>query len=136
MATPTAPGMQGACNITDFFTAQKLVLDITLCGNWAGLPAAYDQTCANSGPTGTCYDDNVVGDGSNYADAYFEIPHVRTYTTGGIAPTPTPNDQARRTSAAVALRARDARAGAAADGSVLSVWAWSLGLFLLGWAAW
>jgi hypothetical protein len=27
------------------------------------------------------YNDNVVGDGSNYNDAYFELKYVRTYTT-------------------------------------------------------
>ncbi|KAF5376167.1 hypothetical protein D9757_009320 [Collybiopsis confluens] len=77
------------CNITEFFTPQKLVLDITLCGNWAGLPEVYFPSCAEGGSTGICYNDNVIGDGSNYNDAYFEIPYLRAYTTGGPAPTPT-----------------------------------------------
>ena len=33
--------------------------------------------------------DNVVGPGSNYNDAYFEVSYIRAYTTGGIVPTPT-----------------------------------------------
>ena len=30
-----------------------------------------------------------MGNGSNYADAYFEVSHIRAYTTGveGVAPT-------------------------------------------------
>ncbi|KAG6876119.1 hypothetical protein C0992_000915, partial [Termitomyces sp. T32_za158] len=35
------------------------------------------------------YNDNVVGPGDRFNDAYFEIKYVRAYTTGGIAPTPT-----------------------------------------------
>jgi hypothetical protein len=65
--------MATGCNITDFFSPQKLVLDITLCGDWAGEPHNYALTCGNHGPTGLCYDDNVVGDGSNYDEAYFEV---------------------------------------------------------------
>lgn len=75
----------------------------------AGLANVYNQTCANTGPTGLCvsisffllahflaylvslrttkYNDNVVGNGSNYADAYFEISHLRAYTTSSAGPT-------------------------------------------------
>lgn len=75
------------CNITELFTAQQLILDITLCGDWAGVPSIYDSTCAGAGPTGSCYFDNVPGPGSpKYDDAYFEISYIRTYTTGGSAP--------------------------------------------------
>ena len=114
------------CNITQFFTPQNLVIDITLCGIWcvgnklltslsplifdprnrAGLPAQYLPQCRGAGPTGICvslslakkkpvlngcsqYNDNVVGPGGRYSNAYFEIKYVRAYTTGGIAPTPT-----------------------------------------------
>ncbi|EPQ53437.1 hypothetical protein GLOTRDRAFT_116915 [Gloeophyllum trabeum ATCC 11539] len=88
---PSASYPASSCNITEFFTAQQLVLDITLCGNWAGIPPVYDPTCASQGPTGLCYNDNVVGPGSpKYDNAYFEINYVRAYTTGGAVPTPTP----------------------------------------------
>jgi hypothetical protein len=33
----------------------------------------------------------VVGDGSKFDNAYFEISYLRAYTTGGIVPTVTPN---------------------------------------------
>ncbi len=34
------------------------------------------------------YADSVVGPGSNFNDAYFEISYIRAYTTGAPAPTP------------------------------------------------
>ncbi|KZS87007.1 hypothetical protein SISNIDRAFT_323946 [Sistotremastrum niveocremeum HHB9708] len=78
---PTASYPNGGCDMAGFFAPQQLVLDITLCGDWAGLPQVYNATCANTGPTGVCYLDNVVGPGSHYDDAYFEINNLKTYTT-------------------------------------------------------
>ncbi|CDO73687.1 Glycoside Hydrolase Family 16 protein [Trametes cinnabarina] len=70
------------CNLTEFFTPQQLVLDIALCGDWAGVQSIYSSTCP-----GTC---NVTGPGSPaYDNAWFEINYVRAYTTGGPAPTST-----------------------------------------------
>lgn len=90
-----------SCNITEFFTPQQLVLDITLCGDWAGIGPAYNATCGTSGPTGLCYPDNVVGAGSpKYDNAFFEISYVRAYTTGppqatgGPSVTTTPGNNA------------------------------------------
>ncbi|KAL1744576.1 glycoside hydrolase family 16 protein [Schizophyllum fasciatum] len=85
---PSASFPSTTCNITEYFTPQNLVIDITLCGNWAGIPETYAETCAG-GTTGLCYNDNVIGSGANYNDAYFEIKNIRAYTTGGVAPTPT-----------------------------------------------
>ncbi|KAH9990988.1 concanavalin A-like lectin/glucanase domain-containing protein [Russula compacta] len=89
---PSASYPAPACDISRFFTAQQLVFDITLCGHWAGVPSVYNPQCFNSGPSGRCYEDNVVGPGSpKYDDAYFEINYVRAYTTGGPAPTQSPS---------------------------------------------
>ncbi|KAH9174700.1 glycoside hydrolase family 16 protein [Lactarius sanguifluus] len=86
---PSASYPATTCNIPQYFTAQQLVIDITLCGVWAGLPQVYNPQCLNSGPTGLCYNDNVVGPGSpKYDNAYFEINYVRAYTTGVPGPTP------------------------------------------------
>ena len=72
-AYPTGP----SCNTSEYFTAQQLIFDITLCGDWcvssaafcwvshvlmdcqlihrAGVPSIYAGTgCANAGPTGDC----------------------------------------------------------------------------------
>ncbi|KAJ7484682.1 concanavalin A-like lectin/glucanase domain-containing protein [Mycena latifolia] len=78
---PSASYVNSTCTIEDFFGPQNLVIDITLCGEWAGIPADYLQTCAGAGPTGICYNDNVVGPGTNYDEAYFELKYVRAYTT-------------------------------------------------------
>lgn len=86
---PSASYSSTTCNITQFFSPQNLVFDITLCGIWAGLPATYLPQCGSAGPTGICYNDNVVGPGGRYSNAYFEISYVRAYTTGGAVPTPT-----------------------------------------------
>ncbi|OBZ77862.1 putative glycosidase C21B10.07 [Grifola frondosa] len=72
------------CNLTQFFTSQQLVIDIALCGDWAGVPSIYSSSCK-----GTCYLSNVVGPGSpTYDDAYFEIKYVRTYTVSAGLPIP------------------------------------------------
>ncbi|KAJ7048581.1 glycoside hydrolase family 16 protein [Mycena amicta] len=83
---PAASFPNTSCKVEDFFGPQKLVIDITLCGQWAGIPADYDQTCGSTGPTGICYNDNVVGSGANFEQAYFELKYVRAYTTGAPAP--------------------------------------------------
>ncbi|EIW55456.1 uncharacterized protein TRAVEDRAFT_59797 [Trametes versicolor FP-101664 SS1] len=75
-AFPVTP----TCNVTQFFTPQQLVLDIALCGDWAGVESIYKASCP-----GTC---NVTGPGSPaYDNAWFEINYVRAFTTGGPAPT-------------------------------------------------
>lgn len=71
---PSAAYPASGCNITEFFPDQQLVIDITLCGLWAGIPSVYAEQCP-----GSCFATNIAGNGSNYADAYFEIPAIRTY---------------------------------------------------------
>ncbi|KAJ6486835.1 glycoside hydrolase family 16 protein [Mycena sanguinolenta] len=78
---PSASYVNTTCTIENFFGPQKMVIDITLCGEYAGLPQYYLPQCASQGPTGICYNDNVVGNGNNYNDAYFELQYVRAYTT-------------------------------------------------------
>ncbi|KAI0313330.1 concanavalin A-like lectin/glucanase domain-containing protein [Amylostereum chailletii] len=86
---PSASYPASSCNIAEYFTAQQLVFDITLCGAWAGIPELYGPQCGNAGTTGICYNDNVVGPGSpKYDEAYFEVNYLRAYTTGAPAPTP------------------------------------------------
>lgn len=79
---PHASFLSTTCNISQFFSPQNLVLDITLCGDWAGVSEFYSPTCGNSGPTGLCYNDCVVGPGSpRYDNAFWNISYIRTYTT-------------------------------------------------------
>ncbi|PPQ79218.1 LOW QUALITY PROTEIN: hypothetical protein CVT25_002824 [Psilocybe cyanescens] len=44
----------------------------------AGRVDVFSQTC-----TGVCYNDFVLGNGSNYADAYFEVSSVRVFSKQG-----------------------------------------------------
>ncbi|KAI9058735.1 glycoside hydrolase family 16 protein [Trametes sanguinea] len=91
--TPSAAWPASSCDITKSFDAQQLVIDITLCGDWAGQPNIYQSTCG--GPLGNstvdiCYIDNVINtNGSNYANAYFEISSIKVFTVNGTVLTPT-----------------------------------------------
>ncbi|PPQ73832.1 hypothetical protein CVT26_012147 [Gymnopilus dilepis] len=82
---PTAAYPSSACNIDQFFPPQNLVLLTTLCGVWAGVPSIYASTCHT--PTNNCVNDNVIGNGSNYANAYWEIRYIRTYLSANATPT-------------------------------------------------
>ncbi|KAJ4470257.1 concanavalin A-like lectin/glucanase domain-containing protein [Lentinula aciculospora] len=77
---PTAAFISSACNITQYFQPQQLILDITLCGVWAGVPSIYNAT----GCSGQCID-NVIGSGNPiYNDAYWDISYIRTYLANSI----------------------------------------------------
>ncbi|KAH7927570.1 hypothetical protein BV22DRAFT_1031614 [Leucogyrophana mollusca] len=50
---PSGAYPSSSCDISKFFGAQQLVIDITLCGDWAGLQSVYQSTCHTT-PTGNC----------------------------------------------------------------------------------
>ncbi|KAF8651149.1 hypothetical protein AX16_004851 [Volvariella volvacea WC 439] len=79
---PSASYPAFGCNTTEYFGAQQLILLITLCGAWAGVPDIYSSTCP-----GTCYASNIIGPGSpTYDNAYFEIRYLRIYHEESISP--------------------------------------------------
>ncbi|KAI8996256.1 concanavalin A-like lectin/glucanase domain-containing protein [Trametes punicea] len=78
--TPSAAYPSSSCNISEFFTPQQLVIDITLCGNWAGVPSVYQSTCGGDGSANACYLDNVINNGTNYGNAYFEISYIKAFS--------------------------------------------------------
>ncbi|KZV70420.1 glycoside hydrolase family 16 protein [Peniophora sp. CONT] len=84
--TPSANYPTDSCNIDKFFSAQHLIFDITLCGDFAGNPTVFAQTCS-----GSCYSDYVIGSPTNYDNAYFEVQHVRVY--GGNDTVVPPSEQ-------------------------------------------
>ncbi|KAG5636091.1 hypothetical protein H0H81_009139 [Sphagnurus paluster] len=85
LGTPSGNWPSTNCSMSQYFDAQNLILDITLCGGkspspsyFAGNAAIFNETC-----TGVCYTDYVMGNGSNYATAYFEIASIRVYSSDG-----------------------------------------------------
>jgi len=76
--TPVANWPNGGCNINTFFEPQSLIFDITLCGDFAGAPTVFNETC-----TGQCYETWVLGPPSNYDNAYFEVSYVRIFSAQG-----------------------------------------------------
>ncbi|KAF9241083.1 glycoside hydrolase family 16 protein [Melanogaster broomeanus] len=74
--TPVGNWPSTGCNVQDFFQPQQLIFDITLCGDFAGNAAIFNQTC-----TGVCYNDYVIGPPSGYDNAYFEIGYVRVLSS-------------------------------------------------------
>ncbi|KAF8635259.1 hypothetical protein AX15_000482 [Amanita polypyramis BW_CC] len=82
---PSAAFPSTTCDHSQYFTAQQLVFTTTLCGDWAGVPSIYSQTCHT--PKNSCVDDNIIGPGSpTYDNAYWEISYVRTYVAAGSQP--------------------------------------------------
>jgi len=74
LGQPVANYPSKGCTTDSFFEPQNLIIDITLCGDFAGNPNTFQQTCS-----GTCYNDFVIGPPSNYDNAYFEIKNIKTY---------------------------------------------------------
>jgi len=92
------------CNTTEFFTAQQIVFDIALCGDWAGVPSIYQSTgCYLPNYTDTCYSQSVVGPGSpTYDEAYWEVRYLRTYTLGTVDPPTTSSEATQPTGVGLA----------------------------------
>ncbi|KZT28765.1 glycoside hydrolase family 16 protein [Neolentinus lepideus HHB14362 ss-1] len=113
LGTPVANWPTGGCNIGNFFQAQSLIFDITLCGDFAGNAATFAQTCS-----GTCYPDYVVGNGSTYDNAYFEVQYVRVYGANGQ------NTTISAAPLSISRPSTKAVAGVAAAAAVLGLAAW------------
>ncbi|GAA5854162.1 hypothetical protein JCM5353_002715 [Sporobolomyces roseus] len=86
--TPTFYVPDSSCNIAEYFSAQHLVIDITLCGDWAGQNATLAQTGCALTTQPLCYTQYVL-DAANYENAYFEIPSVRVYQDPSVSHTST-----------------------------------------------
>ncbi|KIM25375.1 glycoside hydrolase family 16 protein [Serendipita vermifera MAFF 305830] len=80
LGTPTGSWPASSCNPAQFFKEQELVIDITLCGDWAGVKSILEATCPALTGTNTCYTTYVL-DPANYATAYFELASVKIFAT-------------------------------------------------------
>ncbi|KAI0673170.1 concanavalin A-like lectin/glucanase domain-containing protein [Trametes maxima] len=119
--TPSAAWPASSCDVNKFFTPQQLVLDITLCGDWAGEPHLYQQTCGGDLGNSTvdvCYINNVINtNGTNYADAYFEISSIKVFTTGNTVLTPTVSGGSTVLTSATATADPSSGSGSSGSGS-------------------
>ncbi|KZV99653.1 hypothetical protein EXIGLDRAFT_724659 [Exidia glandulosa HHB12029] len=126
---PVAAFPSTTCSMTSFWAPQKIVIDTTFCGNWAGVPDLYAETCAGmpsttgAPATGVCYVDNVIGPGSpRFDDAYWEIANIRAYTTGTNGPVATSlPDNSPSTNVKVPASAAVARTCASSSVPLLAV---------------
>jgi len=71
--TPSAFYPQSSCDTSKFFGPQTIIFDITICGNFAGNPSVFQQTCQ-----GNCLD--LVQDPANYNNAYFEVKYLAVFS--------------------------------------------------------
>lgn len=84
---------------------------LTLCHqDWAGASTTFAATC-----TGTCYTDYVVGDGSVYDTAYFDVASVKIYSTDGS-----------NTIVSASASAASATSSSGAATSSATSWPWAL----------
>ncbi|KAL7424103.1 hypothetical protein Q5752_001688 [Cryptotrichosporon argae] len=77
--TPAGLWASDNCDISTLFGPQTLVLDITLCGTWAGEASVLNETGCPIDSSSTCYETYVL-DASNYDNAYFEIASIKVYS--------------------------------------------------------
>ncbi|KAF8975443.1 hypothetical protein BDQ17DRAFT_1184773, partial [Cyathus striatus] len=86
LGVPTATWPASTCGpdgFTNTFQPQSIIINISLCGNLGN--ALYNETCG----FGNCFTDCVVRNGSNFAEAYYEIGSVRVFHTISGATTAT-----------------------------------------------
>ncbi|KZP12246.1 glycoside hydrolase family 16 protein [Athelia psychrophila] len=73
-------------HIDTYLGVQKLVLNITFCGDWAGVPVIYHDRYASSGTVGVCHGNNVIEAGNpQYGDAYCELNYIKVYSLEGAS---------------------------------------------------
>ncbi|KAL7411204.1 hypothetical protein BDY24DRAFT_397048 [Mrakia frigida] len=83
LGTPVAFWPSTGCSpISDYISKQRAVIDITLCGVWAGTNASLiENGCAQPvWPNDSCYTTYVLNS-TNYVDAYFEISYMSIFSS-------------------------------------------------------
>ncbi|KAJ3933210.1 MAG: 2 beta-glucan [Lentinula lateritia] len=76
--TPVAYFPNTDCDIASEFEAHNFVINLTFCGDWAGITSVWDLACAASTGVSDC-NDYVDANPSAFSNAYFEINSVRIY---------------------------------------------------------
>lgn len=76
--------LQGSCNFKERFTHQKMILDTTFCGDWAG-GIFGDSGCPisdASDPMGSCVN-YVAENPKEFKNAYWELNSIKIFQVGG-----------------------------------------------------
>ncbi|KAJ3759525.1 laminarinase [Lentinula raphanica] len=76
--TPVAFFPNTDCDIASEFAAHNFVINLTFCGDWAGITSVWDLACAASTGVADC-NDYVNANPSAFSNAYFEINAVRVF---------------------------------------------------------
>ncbi|TRM66550.1 glycoside hydrolase family 16 protein [Schizophyllum amplum] len=71
--TPQAFFPGDTCNIAEYFDAHNIIINLTLCGDWAG------ATFNTNGCAGSCVDLANNNPGA-FTEAYFDIANIDVYT--------------------------------------------------------
>ncbi|KAF8995258.1 hypothetical protein BDQ17DRAFT_1311093, partial [Cyathus striatus] len=69
----------GSDDFTEDFLPQSLMIEIALCS--FSDASSYNRTC----PPGDCWMNSIAGNGSNFAEAYFEIGSMLFYNASSIS---------------------------------------------------
>ncbi|KAF9520762.1 glycoside hydrolase family 16 protein [Hydnum rufescens UP504] len=72
---PMALFVNDSCDIASKFGPHNILINLTLCGTWAGQPSVY----SSAGCPGSCVD-HVNNNPSAFTNAYFEFASLRVYT--------------------------------------------------------
>ncbi|OCH86677.1 putative laminarinase [Obba rivulosa] len=72
--TPTALFPNTQCDIDEEFSENNIIINLTLCGDWAGQAAIFN----GAGCPGDCVD-YVNNNPSDFSNAYWDIAAVRVY---------------------------------------------------------
>ncbi|PCH43204.1 glycoside hydrolase family 16 protein [Wolfiporia cocos MD-104 SS10] len=145
--TPSASYPASSCDIETYFKPQQIVLDITLCGDWAGLDTIYPETCPISGGgaanASSCYLQNVINQGNQtaLATAYFEINYLKVFnsnetlvTSGGASSSVA---AASATSEASASASTSSTSNSSSSGAgTVRVWGVGVSVTLVALSAW
>ncbi|KAJ7648634.1 glycoside hydrolase family 16 protein [Mycena polygramma] len=72
--TPTANFPNTSCNLSQFFDANNIIINLTFCGDWAGQAGIYAQ----SGCPSTC-NNYVDANPAAFTNAYFQFNSINIY---------------------------------------------------------
>ncbi|KAJ7464350.1 endo-beta-glucanase [Mycena latifolia] len=73
--TPVANFPNTSCNIPQFFDGNNIIINLTFCGDWAGIQSIY----ASGGCPSTC-NSYVDANPAAFANAYFQFNSINVYT--------------------------------------------------------